>query len=546
MIQPESTSVTARLRSLRSDSIRIKILVLAAVATVLPSFTTAWILYVENRRSVVEKATEELRSASAQSAREVDIWLKERRYELRVFASSYEVTENVADLPPGVGAAASGSRRRLADYLESVQERLSDYGDIRILDSRGRVLASAGEPDESVTLPPGWQNQFRTAEFVLAEPHWDAAHAKSEVLIAVPIRRGEDLLGTMVATIQLHSLAATLRGFAPAGTGRVSLLTPDGKSVISSSDLTAAVASYDAEAIRSQLASDGEPSELVNLAGERVFTSMRQVAGLDWVVAAESHASEVYGQLARVRNVAFLIVAGTLVLVGGLGYALGLFIVRPLDRLTKAASKVAAGDLDVDLTSARGGEVGYLTEVFNDMIVRLRESRQELERMSVTDALTGLNNRRRMTEVLQNETLRSQRLKHAFSVLMADVDHFKAYNDTHGHPAGDELLKQVAAVLRDETRDVDFVARYGGEEFLVLLPETKARGAAELADRIQRRLASLDVGPVTLSFGIAEFPAHGDTGDKLIDVADAALYEAKREGRNRAVVATAPVRAFRG
>jgi diguanylate cyclase (GGDEF)-like protein len=546
VIQPESTSVTARLRSLRSDSIRIKILVLAAVATVLPSFTTAWILYVENRRSVVEKATEELRSASAQSAREVDIWLKERRYELRVFASSYEVTENVADLPPGVGAAASGSRRRLADYLESVQERLSDYGDIRILDSRGRVLASAGEPDESVTLPPGWQNQFRTAEFVLAEPHWDAAHAKSEVLIAVPIRRGEDLLGTMVATIQLHSLAATLRGFAPAGTGRVSLLTPDGKSVISSSDLTAAVASYDAEAIRSQLASDGEPSELVNLAGERVFTSMRQVAGLDWVVAAESHASEVYGQLARVRNVAFLIVAGTLVLVGGLGYALGLFIVRPLDRLTKAASKVAAGDLDVDLTSARGGEVGYLTEVFNDMIVRLRESRQELERMSVTDALTGLNNRRRMTEVLQNETLRSQRLKHAFSVLMADVDHFKAYNDTHGHPAGDELLKQVAAVLRDETRDVDFVARYGGEEFLVLLPETKARGAAELADRIQRRLASLDVGPVTLSFGIAEFPAHGDTGDKLIDVADAALYEAKREGRNRAVVATAPVRAFRG
>jgi diguanylate cyclase (GGDEF)-like protein len=164
----------------------------------------------------------------------------------------------------------------------------------------------------------------------------------------------------------------------------------------------------------------------------------------------------------------------------------------------------------------------------------------------VTDALTGLNNRRRITEVLLNEALRSQRLRHSFAVLMADVDHFKDYNDTHGHPAGDELLKRLAAILREETRDVDFVARYGGEEFLVLLPETKARGAVELAGRIQERLAALGVDPVTLSFGVAEFPIHGETGDRLIEVADAALYEAKRAGRNRVVVAAPPVRAVRG
>jgi diguanylate cyclase (GGDEF)-like protein len=179
------------------------------------------------------------------------------------------------------------------------------------------------------------------------------------------------------------------------------------------------------------------------------------------------------------------------------------------------------------------------------MVARLRTSRVELERLSVTDPLTGLDNRRRMTETLQNEVLRSRRLKHSFAVLMADVDQFKAYNDAHGHPAGDEALRRVAAVLRQTTRDVDSIARYGGEEFFVLMPETTATGAADMADRIRKRLAgeTLPGGAVTLSFGVAEFPANGDMGEALIHAADAALYEAKRSGRDCVVVAAAAARA---
>jgi diguanylate cyclase (GGDEF)-like protein len=224
--------------------------------------------------------------------------------------------------------------------------------------------------------------------------------------------------------------------------------------------------------------------------------------------------------------------------------------VRPLDRLTEAATKVAAGDLQVDPTTSRGGEVSYLTDVFNDRVAHLREGRVERERLSVTDPLTGLDNRRRMMEALQNEVLRSRRLKHVFAVVMADVDHFKAYNDAHGHPAGDEVLKRVAMILREETRDVDSVARYGGEEFFVLMPETKSRAAVNLADRVRRRLAqdAPATGAITMSFGVAEFPSHGDNGENLIEVADAALYEAKRTGRDRVVVAeaTARTRAVRG
>ncbi len=269
------------------------------------------------------------------------------------------------------------------------------------------------------------------------------------------------------------------------------------------------------------------------------------MTGLDWLVVAEISSAEVFRQLDHLRDVTLLIVAAMLIVAGAMGYALGIFIVRPLDRLTRGAAKVAGGDLDVDLPVAKGGEVAYLTEVFNDMVARLRSGRRELEKLSVTDPLTGLNNRRRMMEVLDNEVRRSRRLDHTFAVLMADVDHFKQYNDQHGHPAGDEVLKRVAAVLRDSTRDVDFVARYGGEEFFVLMPELDADRAAEVAERIRGSFAAdpLLADEVTVSFGVAEFPANGDSAETLISVADSVLYQAKKEGRDQVVIARPAERA---
>jgi diguanylate cyclase (GGDEF)-like protein len=150
-----------------------------------------------------------------------------------------------------------------------------------------------------------------------------------------------------------------------------------------------------------------------------------------------------------------------------------------------------------------------------------------------------------MMEVLDNEVRRSRRLDHTFAVLMADVDHFKQYNDEHGHPAGDAVLKRVAGVFNESTRDVDFVARYGGEEFFVLMPEIDAEGAAEAAERIRSAMAQdPSLGQeVTVSFGVAEFPANGDTGEALISAADSVLYQAKKKGRDQVVVARAQGRA---
>ena len=234
------------------------------------------------------------------------------------------------------------------------------------------------------------------------------------------------------------------------------------------------------------------------------------------------------------------------------GYRLGLLIARPLDRLTKGAGEVAAGDLAVDLPEAPGGgEVGYLTDVFNHMVSRLREGRreldlihetlrkknEELELLSTTDSLTGLDNHRSLMQRLEHEEARCKRERRSFSVLVGDVDHFKQYNDAFGHPAGDEVLKAISDIMRESARPVDCVARYGGEEFVVLMPDTTASDAFELAEHIRARVAAKKFmgRKMTLSIGVATFPEDADGAEALISIADEALYQAKREGRDRSI-----------
>ena len=290
-----------------------------------------------------------------------------------------------------------------------------------------------------------------------------------------------------------------------------------------------------------------------SLADVDVLGSLKQVPRIGWSVLTEIPTEAAYRQVRHFRDLTLAIVAALLLAVTAIAYHLALLIVRPLERLTKGAAEVAEGDLAVDLPTATG-EVGDLTYVFNHMVGRLRESRQqldavnetlrerneELERLSASDSLTGLSNRRVLTQRLAEELLRSQRQNHSFTVVMLDVDHFKKYNDAHGHPAGDEVLKRVANILRTSTRAGDCTARYGGEEFAVLLSGKGAEEALQLAERIRERVAEEEfpAGRITISAGIAEFPDHGHTAEAVISSADEALYEAKREGRNRVACAS--------
>src|SRR5207245_1625171 len=409
----------------------------------------------------------------------------------------------------------------------SVRERFADYQELLVVNPEGQEVASTAPQPTSVSLPQGWAKTIRQENAVVGDALWDDALKKGAVVFAVPIyQTGGRFLGALTAKLDFSALHRLLRRFAGGGeqSGQVYLITAGGRPIVGSrSDPTELMRrSLPAAVVRRMLDQEGTTREYRGLEGEEVVGTMKAVPRLDWAVLAEVPASEAFRQVTRLRNVTVLIVAALLVAVGLFAYFLGLLITRPLDRLTRAAAQVASGDLDVHLPVVGGGELKYVTEVFNDMVARLRESRRGLERLSVTDDLTGLYNRRYLLDTRANEVRRSRRLDPPCALLMADVDHFKEYNDAYGHLAGDEALKRIAGVLRDTTRDVDCAARYGGEEFVVLMPETRAAGAIETAQRIRTRLATDELvgGKLSVSIGVSQFPDDGDAPEALLARAD--------------------------
>lgn len=173
--------------------------------------------------------------------------------------------------------------------------------------------------------------------------------------------------------------------------------------------------------------------------------------------------------------------------------------------------------------------------------IRLRET---LSRQSVRDPLSGLFNRRYLEETLTRELARAERDGGCFALLMVDIDHFKSFNDRHGHALGDWVIKQVASMLREQRRGGDVACRYGGEEFVVAMFDTTAERAAERAEALREAIQTIRLPPpyeddpgITVSIGMASYPSHGSTQSELLAAADGALYAAKRRGRNQVVVA---------
>ncbi len=174
----------------------------------------------------------------------------------------------------------------------------------------------------------------------------------------------------------------------------------------------------------------------------------------------------------------------------------------------------------------------------DSLIRELTKLRNDLEIFAKTDPLTGLFNRREMEEKLRYEKIRFERSRKPFSLILADIDHFKKINDTHGHAAGDRVLQYVADTFRAQSRKQDVVCRWGGEEFIIFLPETHLEGAIVLANKLRSHLASQQIDAqthplsITLSFGVSTYNNDRLTVEGLIKEADDCLYQAKRKGRN--------------
>jgi diguanylate cyclase (GGDEF)-like protein len=303
--------------------------------------------------------------------------------------------------------------------------------------------------------------------------------------------------------------------------------------------------------------------------GTRVVRSALPLPEHGLVLVSEEEERHAYGHAdAAVRSV---VVVNLLIvcLLGAAAFRLALSIARPLEALARAARRIRHGE-SVRLPEPAGGEeVEELTRSLADMTARLGENasaleesraalasandrlrlqnaelhhaNEVLEQLSITDGLTRLHNHRFFQDAMVRETKRASRTGQPLSLIMVDLDHFKAWNDRLGHAAGDLILRRVAEIMSELVRDTDVLARYGGEEFALLAPNTEIEGAAMLAEKIRSQVSARPLfleppserEPVTVSIGVARY--EGDR-EALFRDADRALYCAKDLGRNCVVL----------
>ncbi len=310
-----------------------------------------------------------------------------------------------------------------------------------------------------------------------------------------------------------------------------------------------AVAARDSVTAKGADRSSGRVSMPLQTGGRRVGTMIGELS-------PEIVRERVTNRLVRILvGVVLVSLIGFLVAWG----VLSRFVIRPLTELFSLAESWRQGDFSPRAPVRYGGEIGVLADVMNaaaDAIEKNRETLEEevrrrtaeleeanarLEHLALTDGLTGLYNHRHFQEVLAQEITRQSRARRPFGLVMCDVDHFKNYNDTHGHPAGDVVLRELSRLFLDNIRSSDVVARYGGEEFVILFIESTRADARARADQLRALIAAHDfphkdeqpLGCVSVSMGLAMWPDDGASAETLLKAADEALYESKRHGRNR-------------
>ncbi len=562
-METQNTTETKFLTVSKIQSIRTKILIFALLATILPSLVLGWLSYLQSSKLLQEKIANELNNATVQASGKLELWLKDRLYDLRVFSSSYLISENLAGIDHRTSNTnkTSAAKEHIKAYLKSVGDKFTLYDNLILIDKAGVPIVTDAANITDLPLPIKWLEQLKR-DLRNGEKNQFPAYVDRESLYIAEAVRASDgnMLGLLGARVNLKAIRTILKQQTMGGIDEIYLLDDGGRLLVSTSTKLSSprhMTRFNPKHAASNRFKHRYPVDYISHHERAVVGTAVPISFMQWNMVAEMDKARAYEEIDALRRITVTLVTGLMLLIGTLACFFGHRLVAPLRLLSSKAAKVASGDLEVDIPVSGLSEVSYLTQVFNHMVANLRRNREELSsanlalretneelhQISITDGLTGLYNRKHIMELFAREKSRAQRSLNGLSVLMLDIDDFKKINDTYGHQVGDSVMRQLAGALVTSVRECDYVGRYGGEEFMVILPDSSVADAAITAERIRANVGNLQFVEgqenfsVTISIGVAGFPDHGENTESILGHADNALYQAKADGRNMVVTA---------
>lgn len=527
------------------------------IATLLPTAGLGLLSFKQNEAMIVDSVTRELRVLADNINRQLILWVDESMLTIRALSTSNPVIEGLTSLKALAGnkndRAVKLAQSVMTSYLTSVKGKLDEVLELTVFDHSRKIIASSASNPEVIESPEYWSHASLTRGDIAIAPHWNDHYDTATFSIIYPVLSYDSqLIGAIAATLDLGIFKRKLLEINKFSAGQVTLLDQEGRVLLSSAAGIDHLAVLDPHYLASMQTED-ESTTHDGLTYPKAIGLLHVSENILVAILVEQDQSAIQASWIKLRNRFLEFVGILMVVVTLVALYMGHSIVTPLKQLISAAKGIAEGDLDIYLPAKRKDEVGQLTTIFNQMTDALRNKHAEimsvnqamqqqnqlLQKLSITDGLTGLYNRTKLNTILIEQLARFQRNNRAFCLLMIDVDYFKNINDKLGHIMGDKILVTLASVLLKSVRTIDYAARYGGDEFTAVLIETNSSAAIKTAERIRSEVSAacrkFEENPIeiTLSIGITQSHLNDTTPGELIARADMALYEAKKLGRNR-------------
>ena len=528
----------------RVNTLRFQVLGIVIASVLIPSFLGGW--FASNRINdlLSNQVYSEIETRTLRLSEQLDDWLKNRAGEVQAFTVSYLLNEDLKKLQGKTSREEKEeSRKNIHSYLAYLLEGNNFFSGITIHNSDGSPLIT--QPLENWPVLDRLQEVPDSGQLISEVMTKDG----NRLMLTQKMDLGRNLTPNIfTALMKIEHLQDKIVDLAPEGSV-VYILDSEGN--IKAANVELDKASMAPVGAVSLLYEKGKRSIYSGLQGKEVIATSAMLEVPRWGVVLETSKQEALLPLVAFRRQVLLMALGLAVLFLVPALLLARALVLPLEQLSRVSRRIRAGKPGLQVKTRIGGELGEFISTFNSMSVSLEESleeitakNEELRVMSITDPLTGRYNRRYIEDYLGRELELAIRTQDPLTILMIDLDHFKEYNDTYGHIAGDMALKLLGNILMETVRKTDVVARYGGEEWIICLSHTSSEGGAKIAEKL-RKAVEKNVFTlkgqetwITVSIGIATAPEDGTDYSAIVEAADTAMYLAKASGRNQVQVFT--------